>query len=115
MSTQAGAQLGSITRENYANSVILALLFAFSLIPVLSVDMPAMNDYPNHLTRMYLLTTPTVNPFYQINWKLNPYIAMDLIIPQLAHVMSVETATKSFYIASQCLIFTGAIAAEYAM
>jgi hypothetical protein len=115
MSTHAEAQLGSITRDNYANSVILALLFAFSLIPVLSADMPAMNDYPNHLARMYLLTTPTVNPFYQISWKLNPYIAMDLIIPQVAHFMNVGTATKLFYIVSQCLIFSGAIAAEYAM
>jgi hypothetical protein len=40
---------------------------------------------------------------------------MDLIVPQLAHVVSVETATRLFYIASQSLIFTGAIAAEYAM
>ena len=104
-----------LARENNANTVIVALLFAFSLIPVLSVDIPAMNDYPNHLARMHLLTTPTVNSFYQINWKLNPYIAMDLIVPQLAHVMSVETAARIFYIASQCLIFTGAIAAEYAM
>jgi hypothetical protein len=40
---------------------------------------------------------------------------MDLIIPQLAHVVSVETATRVFYIISQFLIFTGAIAAEYAM
>jgi hypothetical protein len=64
---------------------------------------------------MHLLTRPTVNSFYQINWKLNPYIAMDLIIPQLARIVSVETATRLFYIASQCLILTGAIAAEYAM
>jgi hypothetical protein len=56
-----------------------------------------------------------VNSFYQINWKLNPYIAMDLIVPQLARIVSVETAARLFYIASQCLIFTGAIAAEYAM
>jgi hypothetical protein len=113
--TRGRVQLGGPSHENYANLVIIALLFAFSLIPVLSVDIPAMNDYPNHLARMYLLTTPSVNPFYQISWKLNPYIAMDLIVPQLAHVVSVETATRLFYVLSQCLIFTGAIAAEYAM
>ena len=104
-----------LARENNANIVIVVLLFGFSLIPVLSVDIPAMNDYPNHLARMHLLTTPTVNSFYQINWKLYPYIAMDLIVPQLALLVSVETAARIFYIASQCLIFTGAIAAEYAM
>jgi hypothetical protein len=107
--------LCSLVRENNANAVVVALLFAFSLIPVLSVDIPAMNDYLNHLARMHLLTTPTVNPFYQIKWRLSPYIAMDLIVPPLAHVVSVETAARLFYIASQCLIFTGAIAAEYAM
>jgi hypothetical protein len=113
--TPGGVQLRSPPRENYVNSIIIALLFAISLIPVLSVDMPAMNDYPTHLARMYLLTTPTVNPFYQINRTLNPNLAMDLIIPLLAHVVSVETATRLFYAVSQCLIFTGAIAAEYAM
>src|SRR5262245_1464638 len=74
-----------------------------------------MNDYPTHLARMHLLTRPSVNSFYQINWKLNPYIAMDLIVPQLARIVSVETAARLFYIISQCLIFTGAIAVEYAM
>jgi len=115
LDTQEESQLCRRAGEYNANTVIVTLLFAFSLIPVLSVDIPAMNDYLNHLARMHLLTTPTVNSFYQINWKISPYIAMDLIVPQLAHVMSVETAVRIFYIASQCLIFTGAIAAEYAM
>jgi hypothetical protein len=115
MNTHGKRQVGRFARDNNANFLIIALLFAFALIPVLSVDMPAMNDYPNHLARMHLLTPPMANPFYQINWKLNPYIAMDLIIPQLAHVVSVETATRLFYIVSQFLILTGAIAVEYAM
>ena len=90
-------------------------MFAFSLIPVLSVDIPAMNDYLNHLARMHLLAEPTTNSFYQITWKFSPYLAMDVIVPQLARVVSVEKATKLFYISSQCLIISGAIAVEYAM
>ena len=37
---------------------------------------------------------------------------MDLIVPQLARFMNVETAGKLFFITAQLLIVTGAIALE---
>ena len=92
-----------------------ALLFATAIAPTLLVQIPAMEDYLDHLGRMYVLTTAgtsDANPYYQVSWALYPDLAMDLIVPQLARFMDVETAGKLFFIASQCLIVTGAIALE---
>ena len=78
-------------------------------------EIPAMEDYLNHLGRMYILTTAgtsDANPYYQVSWALYPDLAMDLIVPQLARFMDVETAGKLFFITAQLLIVTGAIALE---
>ena len=92
------------------------LLVAASLLPTLLVDIPAMADYLNHLARMYVLTdagTPNENPYYEITFVLYPNLAMDLIVPQLARFMEVESAARFFFFGSQVLVVTGAIAIEW--
>src|SRR5262249_42077763 len=71
--------------------------------------------YPNHLARMYLLSRAAAgdaSPFYQVAWAAYPNLAMDLIVPRLALLMGVEAATRFFYLLSQILVVTGAIAIE---
>jgi hypothetical protein len=92
-----------------------ALLFVAAITPTLLVAIPAMEDYLDHLARMYILTTAgssDANPYYQVSWALYPDLAMDLIIPQLARFMDVETAGRLFFFATQFLVVTGAIALE---
>jgi hypothetical protein len=94
---------------------IVGILFVVALLPLGLVDIIPMIDYPNHLARMHLLAaagTPDANPFYDITWKLYPNLAADLLVPQFARLMSVETALKLFFGFSQVLIVTGAIALE---
>jgi hypothetical protein len=94
---------------------IVGILFVVALLPLGFVDIIPMIDYPNHLARMHLLAaagTPDANPFYDITWKLYPNLAADLLVPQFARLMSVETALKLFFGFSQVLIVTGAIALE---
>jgi hypothetical protein len=94
---------------------VLALLIAAALLPVLLVPIPAMVDYPNHLARMYILAangTADANPYYQVEWALTPNLAMDLIIPRLAHLIGVETAARAFLLFTQILIVSGAIVLE---
>ena len=95
--------------------VVFALLAAASLLPVLLTPIPAMVDYPNHLARMYILSqngTPDANPYYEVTWALYPNLAMDLLIPQLARLVSVENATRLFLLLSQLLIVGGALVLE---
>src|ERR1700745_421101 len=78
-----------------------ALLFVAAITPTLLVPIPAMEDYLDHLGRMYVLaaaSTTNANPYYQISWGLYPDLAMDLIVPQLARFMDVETAGKIFFL-----------------
>src|ERR1700722_15458298 len=98
--------------------VVFALLAAASLLPVLLTPIPAMVDYPNHLARMYILIqngTPHANPHYEVAWALYPNLAMDLLVPQMARLISVENAARLFLLLSQLLIVGGALVLERVM
>jgi hypothetical protein len=104
-----------VTPDHLEPRIIFAILLGLSLSPVLLVPIPAMVDYPNHLARMYILSragTPDANPFYQVVWALYPNLAMDLLIPQMARLIGVETASRLFLLLSQVVIVTGALAIE---
>jgi hypothetical protein len=104
--------MGSIESNR---SLALALLLILSLSPTVLVAIPAMEDYLDHLSRMYILAasgTNDPNPFYQVSWALYPYLAMDVIIPFLGQAVRIEIATKVFFLASQLLVISGAIALE---
>ena len=94
---------------------VFALLTAASLLPVLLTPIPAMVDYLNHLARMYILSqsgAADANPYYEAAWALYPNLAMDLIVPQIARLVSVENAMRLFLLSSQLLIIGGAVALE---
>lgn len=108
----AGTRPGS---DRFVAIVVFSLLAAASLLPVLLTPIPAMVDYPNHLARMYLLSgngTADANPYYQVVWALYPNLAMDLLVPELARLISVENATRLFLLSSQLLIVGGACVLE---
>lgn len=101
--------------KNLLPKFIFALLLGASLSPVLLVPIPAMVDYVNHLTRMFILSrsgSPDATPIYQVGWAMYPNLAMDLLIPQFARLVGVETATRFFLLLSQVLLITGAMAIE---
>jgi hypothetical protein len=101
--------------DRFVAIVIFSLLAAASLLPVLLTPIPAMVDYPNHLARMYILSqngTPDANSYYEVVWALYPNLAMDLLVPQMARLISVETATRLFLLLSQLLIVGGALVLE---
>src|SRR6266436_4252189 len=79
--------------------ILVGLLFAASVAPVFSVEIPAMIDYVNHLARMHLIVDAAAgrpNPAYEIDWRLDPNLAVDIIVPALARFVSVETAARLF-------------------
>jgi len=96
-------------------NIAFAILFVVAILPTLLVTIPAMEDYLDHLARMYILTTAgtnDANPYYQISWAVYSDIAMDIIVPTLGRFMNVETAGQIFFLATQLLVVTGAIAIE---
>src|SRR5438132_99786 len=70
--------------------VVIALVAAFlvvALIPLFTCSPLPLGDYPNHLARMYIISTlphsPILQRYYEIHWQLIPNLALDLMVPQL--------------------------------
>src|SRR6185503_4565496 len=104
--------------KSFYKTIAFMSLFLAAALPTLVVRIPATEDYLEHLSRMYILAasgTNEANPYYQVSWALYPYLAMDLIVPLLGRVISIEAAAKVFFLTSQLLIVTGAVALEIAV
>ena len=87
-------------------------LAVLTIAATASVEIPAMVDYLNHLARMELLADGRAHPAYESQWAIIPNLAMDILVPPLAHFMGAAAATKLFLIFSQILMVTGAMALE---
>lgn len=79
---------------------IFGMLLIIQLCPIWFTAYPAMHDYPNHLARAHILhqygDVESYRSLYERDWRLFPNLAIDLIIPGLLNVCSVETASKIF-------------------
>lgn len=75
--------------------VLLSLLAA---IPLVTVKLPPILDYPNHMARMYLIAVlpgaTDLARYYRIAWDPLPDLAFDAVVPWLMHGMSVEVAMQ---------------------
>jgi hypothetical protein len=89
----------------------LALL---ALLPVASVHMPAIVDYPNHLARMAILAGD-LGRFYVIRWNLVPNLAMDLIVPPLVPILGLDGAGRVFLGMILLVIPSGAVCLNRAL
>ena len=93
---------------------LFVLLAAITAIPILSVDVPPLGDFPNHLARMYILhdggQSPFLSRYYQIQWAILPNLAMDLIVPPLLGFLPLFAAGKLFLGLTLLIDITGMIA-----
>jgi hypothetical protein len=103
--------------NNFSAPQILVLFFVLALvaiIPILTHQLPPLEDYVNHLARMHVIATSghdsNLSRFYEIDWQIVPNLMMDLIVPVLARVMSVYAAGQVFTVAAFLLIVSGTLA-----
>ena len=77
---------------------LFVLLAVITAIPILTIDVPPLGDFPNHLARMYILhdggQSPFLSRYYQIQWAILPNLAMDLIVPPLLGFLPLFAAGK---------------------
>lgn len=89
-----------------------AALFLVAALPLLSVGLPPLFDYPNHLARMDLLirlpASEALQRYYELHWRIIPNLGMDLVVPMLARVMPLAWAGKVFTLAALALVAGGA-------
>lgn len=77
----------------------IALAALGAALPLLVVEAPPLLDYPSHLTRMRVLVADEGDALRRIwapDFAIIPNLAMDLVVPALARLMPVETATRFF-------------------
>ena len=88
------------------------VLYVLTALPILRAELPPLVDYPNHLARMHVLIdlprSEALQQYYEIHWDPLPNLAMDLTVPALARIMSLELAGKLFVLVSLFLLPAGA-------
>lgn len=89
------------------------IIAAIALVPVWSVHIPPLADYPNHLVRAYIIAnisgSDDLRNYYEVRWSATPYLAMDAIIVAFANVTSVIVAGKVFLSIMLLLLATASI------
>jgi hypothetical protein len=90
---------------------MLLIVFFVILIPIWMVKYPGMLDYPNHLTRCYILAHYYDNPVFQQRYVLDysplPNLAIDLIVTPLLRFLSLIVAGKVFLSIAAALYVLG--------
>ena len=93
---------------------IMALFVALILlisIPIWTHPLPPLSDYVNHLARMQVIAELSNNhpiaKFYELNWQVIPNLAMDIIVPPLAHIVNVYRAGQVFLVSMFVVIISG--------
>jgi hypothetical protein len=95
------------------------VIVALVLLPLIYVVVPPLQDYPNHLARMQVITAlghdPALAGFYAIEWSLIPNLVMDLIVPPLAHYLGIYAAGRVFIALTFLLLLSGPLAVHRAL
>ena len=98
--------------------IALLAMFTVLLVPIFSVAVPPLTDYPNHLARCYVLafgnSDPVLHRMFSAHWEIIPNIGVDLLLPFLMHGIPPLIAGK--IVLALCLLLpsSGAIALGYA-
>ena len=100
-------------------AVVFAVLLIGACLPILSVQLPPLGDYANHLARMHIIahvgSDPFLSQYFTITWGIIPNLAIDVLVPPLLHLMDVFVAGKIFVIAVVLLLVTGPMALNWAV
>ncbi len=83
------------------------------LLPLFVVEIPPILDYPNHLARIWLLSTygrdPILSRMYAPDWHLIPNLAIDVVVPLLLRVFPLYVAGRVALAMTLLLPVTGTI------
>ena len=94
-------------------------LLCIALLPLSIVEIPPLVDYPNHLARMHILVDGGrsfwLSQYYEIHWDLLPNLSMDIVVPPLTRIMSVEQSGKVFIGLTFALLAGGTMALHGAL
>jgi hypothetical protein len=98
-------------RVNLFYYTALAVAHAVLLVPIWGVRHPGLMDYPNHLTRCYILAHYAQDAIWQQRYSISyvpaPNLAIDLVTVLLQHWLSLEVGGKIFLSIVACCFVLG--------
>lgn len=87
------------------------LVAVLILVPLVYTLVPPLEDYPNHLARMFALAQIPGNEwlsgYYETAWAPIPNLIMDLTVPTLASWLGIYTAGRVFIGLTMLLLLLG--------
>lgn len=100
-------------QDGRAIRLLLAASLAALLVTVLLTPIPPLEDYPNHLARLWLIgggaRVPPVSSMYGLQWDTLTNIGMDLLALPLSRLFAFETIGRLFVAAAVVLPPLGGI------
>jgi hypothetical protein len=92
-----GAATRGIRRPKRLRAIATLALAIVLMIPLLSVDVPPVLDYPNHLARIFVLAhpdDPVLSQMYAPHWRIVPNLGIDVIGTGLLKFADVHTGGR---------------------
>jgi hypothetical protein len=94
-------------------------LLAVVLTPVWTTDVLPLQDYPNHIARLHILTRldhePALQEYYRANWRLFPNLGFDLLAFYPTRVLGADVAGRLFITLTFVLLVSGTAALNYVL
>jgi hypothetical protein len=98
---------------------IATALILIVMLPLFIFKFPVMQDYPNHLARLYAIAflgrDSLLAHYYAVHWRLIPDLAVDALVPWLARIVGIFAAGKLFVLGLLVLLPTGVVALNRAL
>lgn len=94
------------------------LVAALLLWPLWSVVLPAMTDYPAHVSALYVQIhahDPVLSRFYQTEWEFVPDLASEILVPLFATVVPFLASVKLFVSLGLVMWVAAPFAIQYAL
>jgi hypothetical protein len=97
---RAAFQRALFQRRAWAYFAVYGLMAAIVLYPIAIVTVPDLEDYHNHLARMYILghykESASLQHYYDVRWRPIPYLAMDAAFIPLTQFFDVYDAGRLY-------------------
>jgi hypothetical protein len=107
------------SKNGWIVAVFYTLMLSLALLPILAVTIPPLIDYPNHLARMHILSewenSPALRANYDLNWRLQPNLAMDLLVPFMTRFMSIYDAGRLFVAATMVILLVAPLCLRWVL
>jgi hypothetical protein len=106
-------------KRNLSFWLVFAAAACVLVIPLFTIDVPPIVDYPNHLARLYITahgsSDPWLSHMYRQHWAIIPNLGIDLLVPWTLSFLPLYLAGRIMLALTLLLPVIGTIAYHRAL